>query len=168
MTRRPSWDETWLSVAVVISKRSRCPTGVGCVIVGKDNRIVQTGYTGPPSHYLAASRNMPDDVTCLEYCERQWKRSRPQDRSSVDPEYGDCPTVHAELNAIAYADRTLMEGGVIYVSSSPCFSCAKVIANCGVERVAWLLDAEIDANRDPEKSRKFLNQCGIKVNIVTV
>ena len=46
---RSSWEQTWGLVANVMATRSRCAlTKVGAVIVDKDNRVVATGYNGPP------------------------------------------------------------------------------------------------------------------------
>ena len=57
---RPSWDEYFMELALVVSKRSTClRQKVGAIIV-KDKRILATGYNGAPSgmaHCL--------DVGCL-------------------------------------------------------------------------------------------------------
>ena len=46
---RPSWNETFMDMAVLISKRSPDPhTQVGAVIVNDLNHIVGIGYNGLP------------------------------------------------------------------------------------------------------------------------
>ena len=46
--RRPSWDEYFLEVAVLVSKRATClRRRVGAVLV-KDKKILATGYNGAP------------------------------------------------------------------------------------------------------------------------
>ena len=46
---RPTWDEYFLEIARLTSKRSTCiRRQVGAVLV-KDNRIVTTGYNGAPA-----------------------------------------------------------------------------------------------------------------------
>ncbi|MFN7337838.1 MAG: cell division protein DedD, partial [bacterium] len=45
---RPSWDEYFLSIAEMVSRRSPDPnTKHGCVIVDSGKRILSTGYNGP-------------------------------------------------------------------------------------------------------------------------
>ena len=45
---RPSWDEYFMEIATVVSKRSTClRRSVGAVIV-KNRQIVATGYNGTP------------------------------------------------------------------------------------------------------------------------
>ena len=48
-------------------------------------------------------------------------------------------TVHAEANAIVQAARNgiRLEGGDIYVTASPCWSCYKLIANAGLGRIVF-------------------------------
>ena len=47
--KRPEWDEYFMQVADVVSRRSTCiRRNIGAVIV-KDKRILSTGYNGAPS-----------------------------------------------------------------------------------------------------------------------
>lgn len=48
-------------------------------------------------------------------------------------------TIHAEQNAIIQAARTgvTIDGGMIYVTASPCWSCFKCIANAGLRRIVF-------------------------------
>lgn len=146
---RPSWDETWMSLAETIGRRSKCSrANVGAVIVTFDNRIVATGYNGPPAEY-------PADGPCVEWCPRAMNGG-----SNLNPFYDDCPSVHAEMNAIAYADRQLMSHSTMYVSSATCMSCAKVIANSGVKKIVHAVH-ESDKHRAPDDVESFLRKCGI-------
>jgi dCMP deaminase len=127
---RPDWDETWMAVADVIAKRSRCARDkVGAVIVDVQNRVVATGYNGP-----------------------------------TDPRsYHDCPSVHAELNAIAYVNRLQADGGTLYVSSNCCFDCAKVVANSGILRVVM---REGRGYRDTAGVRRLFMDCAVEVTVL--
>jgi deoxycytidylate deaminase len=76
-----------------------------------------------------------------------------------------CPTLHAEANALSVCDRSQREGGTIYVTSAPCFSCAKLITNSGLTRVVYR-----DSERGRDRTRgsevnplKFMHDAGIKV-----
>ena len=49
MHKRPSWDEYFLQVADLVSKRATClRRRVGAVLV-RDKKILATGYNGAPS-----------------------------------------------------------------------------------------------------------------------
>lgn len=78
-----------------------------------------------------------------------------------------CPTLHAEANALSVCDRSQREGGTMYVTSAPCFPCAKLIANSGLARLVYL-DSERGRDRvaaseiDP---LKFMHDTGIKVMV---
>jgi dCMP deaminase len=157
MASRPSWDEVWLSLADTMAKRSRCPTGAGAVIVDQNQRVVSTGYSGPPAGYQYERRDLYPSHTCEVYCLRSRRAT-----SERDSAYLDCPASHAEANAVATGDRSRMEGGTLYVSSVPCWGCAKLLANCGVSRVVWRQGAA-DSYRDPRQVTEFLNRCGLKV-----
>uniref|UniRef100_A0AAU6R6L7 Deoxycytidylate deaminase n=1 Tax=Micrococcus phage Kurnik TaxID=3092208 RepID=A0AAU6R6L7_9CAUD len=152
---RPTWEKTWLHVADVMAQRSRCDGAqVGAVIVDKNNRPVSTGYNGPPAGYP-----VPDGKTCESWCTRRMFSSR-------EKSYGlACPTVHAEANALMFADRRTYEGGTIYVTASCCADCAKLIANSGIARVVMAVRPQ-DAHRDPESVVKFLEDCGLRVTVV--
>ena len=140
---RPTWDEIWMQVAHVIAQRSLCDRDqVGAVVASTSNRIVDTGYNGPP-------RGMPRDepeTGCKSWCPRA--RGPACDNYEIHPPhgncagwpglhyaYGDCHSVHAEANALLFGDRTQREGGTIYITSGVCGACAKLIANSGLKRV---------------------------------
>lgn len=161
-TARPTWGDTWLALADLMAARSRCPSGAGAVIVDAAQRVVATGYAGPPATYRVPLSDLGDDGdgNCAGYCVRPLLPT--EDR---DPGYGDCVSSHAELNAISFADRTRVEGGTFYVSSAPCYACAKAIANSGVTGVVWRASA-LDAYRNPDASIRMLHQSDVMTTIV--
>lgn len=148
---RPDWDETWMAVADVIAMRSRCVRDqVGAVIVDVENRVAATGYNGPPA------RLRVDPGSCNVWCERAIN-------GPADPlSYRDCPSIHAELNAIAYASRHQTEGGTLYCTSNLCWDCAKVVANSGILRVV-MRDGR--GYRDVSGVVQLLRDCRIEVEI---
>jgi deoxycytidylate deaminase len=209
---RPNWDDTWLEVARVVARRSLCVRDqVGAVIVDPRNRIVATGYNGPPSGFTVLGGRGDDDLftgrQCSEWCARArkqqtgWKTPPVLDErfrdievrvangktwiirnehkwelteslahdlglepvyANIESDYSDCPSLHAEANALSVCDRSVREGGTIYVTSDVCFACAKLIANSGLSSVcAVLTDKSLE--RQSDKSYKFLEQCGVTV-----
>lgn len=115
---RPSWSEYFLAIASVVSTRSDCVRDkVGAVVV-KDNRIRATGYNGAPAGRAGCA-------------------SCPRSRTDVprDSNYDNCVALHAEQNALIYCDRADLHGATIYITRSPCPTCAKLIAGSGVAEV---------------------------------
>jgi deoxycytidylate deaminase len=83
---------------------------------------------------------------------------------SLSATYDDCPSLHAEANALITSDRSLRVGGTIYITSDVCMGCAKLIANSGLTRV-YVKTGRYDKHRSPEKSYDFLRQCGLTVEV---
>lgn len=113
---RPTWDEYFIKTAEMVATRATCDRRhVGAVIV-KDKIILSTGYNGAPRG--------------LSHCD------------DVDHEISDghcVRTVHAEANAIIQAARhgIAIEGSMIYLTTSPCYDCFKMIVNAGIRRVVY-------------------------------
>lgn len=157
---RPTWDDTWLEVARVIAKRSLCERDqVGAVIVTRDNRIVATGYNGPPSGFKH------DGAGCSSWCTRAMYTVNHLYDTSYVPErdYSDCPSLHAEANALSVCDRSVRVGGTIYVTGGMCFPCAKLVANSGLVQVVIDEAARPAEHRNSENSYRFLESCGLTV-----
>ena len=133
--RRPSWDEYFMAIALLLSTRSSCERlHVGCVIVSggeRANRIVAAGYNG----FLPGVPHT----------------SRVRDGH----EQG---TVHAEQNAIADAARrgVSVEGATVYISHYPCLTCAKILAAAGIRAIKH----HFDYNND-ELAAEILSESGI-------
>lgn len=57
--------------------------------------------------------------------------------SSYDTGPGACIAVHAEANAILFADRHRLPGAVLYLTHEPCDGCMKLIRNTRISAVIW-------------------------------
>ena len=151
---RATWDETWLTVASAMAARSKCTNRkVGAIIVDPNNRPVSVGYNGAP-----AGLSVGD--SCQSFCSRSNKSVA--DRSN---DYGNCVSVHAESNALLFADRSVFVGGTIYVTNPCCWDCAKLVANSGLARVVFRVSIW-DQHADWQKSVEFLRACGLVVDVL--
>jgi dCMP deaminase len=85
---------------------------VGALLV-KEKMIISDGYNGTPSGF---------ENVC-------------EDESGVTKPY----VLHAEANAITKVARSnnSSEGATLYVTSSPCIECAKLIIQAGIKRVVY-------------------------------
>ena len=187
MSSRPTWDDTWIEVARTVAKRSTCARDqVGAVVVSRTNRILETGYNGPPAGW-----DIIHSDKCDVWCPRAVKGtmwgfkhepdcaivtthhltctcgSYTREQEPLEPDYSDCVSLHAEQNALMFGDRAAREGGTIYVSSGVCSTCAKLIANSGLEQVVMALSTQYDAaHRQTGKWVEFMEQCGLTVVIL--
>ncbi len=118
-SQRPSWDQYFLKLAMLVSERSTCPRmHCGCVLV-KDKQILATGYNGsiPGDDHC-------EDVGCLlvdNHCVR---------------------TIHAEMNAILQCSShgVTTNGAKAYVTNMPCTNCAKALIAAGIKEVIIFSD----------------------------
>lgn len=159
---RPSWDDTWIGVATTIARRSLCSRAeVGAVIVDSRHRIVSSGYNGPPHGFK--HNNAP----CTEWCARA---TNPPLTATGEPAYDltyvNCPSLHAEANALMAADRSVWQDGTIYVTGHVCPGCAKLIGNSGLSRVVVQDDGDDREYRGYDESYRSLRDLGIRVEIV--
>jgi dCMP deaminase len=146
---RPTWDETWLRIALDVSRRSRCVRSqVGCVIVTSTNRVASISYNGPP-------RGLALTGMCDDWCPRARE-------GGAAAYYDNCVSSHAEPNGLGMSDRSVYEGGTMYVTRSPCYTCSKIIANSGLQRVVFPIAPE-DAEREPMKSVTMMEASGLQV-----
>jgi dCMP deaminase len=99
----------------LVAARSTCiRRAVGAIITDKEGHVLSTGYNGVPKDFDHCI-----DVPCLGASDM------PGDTSS-------CMAVHAEQNALLQCND-LNRAHTIYCSCVPCFVCAKMLANTGIE-----------------------------------
>ena len=121
---RPSWDEYFMEIAQVVAKRSNCSRRQVAAVIVKDNHILSTGYNGTPRGVKNCF-----DGGC--------PRCAGHAKSGTGLE--ECLCVHAEQNAICQAARygVNISGAKIYITISPCLTCAKLIINSGISEVVY-------------------------------
>ena len=145
-----SWDEYFMSVALLCGLRSKDPnTQVGACIVDDNNHIVGTGYNG-----------LPRGCSDLEF---PWKR----DGDFLETKYPY--VVHAEQNAILNSSKTLRDTR-IYVSLFPCHECAKYIIQAGIIEMIYMHNKYEDSD-SVRASQKMLDAAGVKcrqINPITL
>jgi dCMP deaminase len=122
-SERPSWDDYFMSTALLIGCRSACERlHVGCVLVSGDphpHRIIAAGYNGflPGAPHESRLRDGHEQAT-----------------------------VHAEQNAIADAARRgiSVQGSTAYISHFPCINCAKILTAAGIVVIKYHRDYHND------------------------
>ena len=106
-------DKRYLKMAKIWAENSYCiRRKVGALIV-KDKMIISDGYNGTPSGF---------DNSC-------------EDENNVTYPY----VLHAEANAITKVAKSnnSSQGATLYITSSPCIECSKLIIQAGIKRVVY-------------------------------
>nr|WP_321353691.1 dCMP deaminase family protein [uncultured Draconibacterium sp.] len=106
-------DQRYLKMADIWSQNSYCKRRqVGALIV-KDKMIISDGYNGTPAGFE-------------NICEDEDNKTKPY-------------VLHAEANAITKVAKSgnSSDGATLYVTSSPCLECSKLIIQAGIKRVVF-------------------------------
>lgn len=136
-----NWDNRFLDMAKLVSTWSKDPsTKVGAVIVDSSHRLISVGYNGFPQH-------ITDNERLLD-------REKKYDI-----------IVHAEVNAILFANKKV-NGCTIYTwPFQPCPRCAGLIIQSGISRVVSV------RNRNPRwvddfiTAKQLLLEASVKLDI---
>ena len=131
-------DKRYMRMATIWAENSYCQRRqVGALIV-KDKMIISDGYNGTPAGF----------------------ENRCEDESGHTYPY----VLHAEANAITKVacSNNSSEGATLYVTSSPCIECAKLIIQSGIKRVVF---SEYYRLQD---GIELLRKAGISVDYVPV
>lgn len=106
-------DQRYLKMADIWAQNSYCKRRqVGALIV-KGKMIISDGYNGTPSGFE-------------NICEDENNKTKPY-------------VLHAEANAITKVAKSnnSSDGATLYVTSSPCLECSKLIIQAGIKRVVF-------------------------------
>ncbi|MGE5682113.1 MAG: deoxycytidylate deaminase [Bacillota bacterium] len=138
---RPSWDDYFLKLAMLVSERSTCPRmHCGCVLV-RDKQILSTGYNGsiPGGEHC-------EDVGCYvvdNHCIR---------------------TIHGEMNAILQCSThgITTAGATAYVTNMPCTNCSKALIAAKIKEVVIFSDFH------DTLAEEFFEKAGVKIRRLPV
>ncbi|MFM6953644.1 MAG: deoxycytidylate deaminase [Sphingobacteriaceae bacterium] len=135
-----------MNLATDLAQRSHCVKAQVGAVLTKDTRIISIGYNGPP----AGTHNCDEEFPEVG-CPRDSKNS--------------CSlALHAEENAILYAVRngSTLEGATLYLTLSPCISCARLIFSSGIKKV-WFKNSYAEYKGLPsDEGVDFLNKFGVE------
>ncbi len=112
-SKQSQFDKRYIEMAQIWAKNSYCQRRqVGALIV-KDKMIISDGYNGTPSGFE-------------NICEDEHGKTKPY-------------VLHAEANAITKVAKSSnsSEGATLYITTSPCIECAKLIIQAGIKRVVY-------------------------------
>ena len=135
------WDERFMRLALEARSWVKGPDlGVGACIVSPTRRLFSLGFSG-------LARGLKDEEGRI---------------TSLD--YKDYHMVHAELNAILNAGRSV-EGWTLYSTTHPCAHCAAAAVQAGIVRIVCppKLGPDSRWRRHHLEAAVALAECGVQV-----
>ncbi len=137
-TKQLAIDKKYLQMAKIWSENSYCKRRqVGALIV-KDKMIISDGYNGTPS---GMENNCEDENQQTKEC-----------------------VLHAEANAITKVAKSSnsSKGASLYVTTSPCMECSKLIIQAGITRVVFREKYRV------QKGLDLLKEVGVSVEQIEI
>jgi dCMP deaminase len=132
------WDEFFLAIAQTVSEKSKDPsTKVGAVLVDDKKRLVSVGFNGFP-------RGTEDSVDLYTNPEEKYLR-----------------VLHAETNAMLFADRPGVE---LFVTHPCCSQCMAMAIQTGIRRINYIQrPMKPNWEQSFKVSEKLADEAGVEV-----
>ena len=140
------YDETMLATAKLFGELSYCEKKKVGAVIAKDGRILATGYNGTISGFDNQCETYSTCITCngtgdtllsfrdtiTEVC----PNCNGLGKKLVTSPY----VIHAEQNVLMFCAKNGIptDGTTMYITLSPCSTCAKLIVQAGIKRVVFL------------------------------
>ncbi|NBT09243.1 MAG: CMP deaminase [Chitinophagia bacterium] len=141
-TEHNNWDCRLIELAKTISTWSKDPsTKVGAVIVDSNRRILSTGYNGFP-------KGIKDD-------ERLENRDEKLEM-----------IVHAEINAILFAERNVNNSILYTYPFMPCSRCAAIVIQSGIKKVVAPNNVPDRWQKSFERTKQMFKEAKVKLNCI--
>lgn len=142
MAKQADLDRAYMKSAFAMAELSYAQRKkVGCIVVAPDGGIIAEGVNGTPSGF---NNN----------CEYEGPSGNLVTKQEV---------LHAESNAFAKIalSTNSSRGATLYTTYSPCFDCAKLIIQMGVERVVYAELYKTDRGAVKDEGIKLLERAGV-------
>lgn len=148
------WDEYFMCLAVVASKRSKDrETKVGAVVVSVDKKVLGIGWNGHPKMRSGRNDDQKEGFS--------WEKNI--ENYKENKHFYVC---HAELNAIVHSSGSLV-GTTMYVTLNPCNECAKLIVQSGVKEVIYMEKRQFK-NNSLEAAIDIFKKCKVDIEQFSV
>lgn len=158
--RRRHFDDLYMELADRMAAMSHCIRKHVGAVIAKDNRIISTGYNGPPAGTYNCDEH--EEFRSKGFCFPGNSNNRPARSRQANSCY---LSIHAEQNAILYAvkNRTTLDGATLYLTLAPCISCARLIYHSGIRRVLYKESYAAYKELPTEEGVDFLKEFNVEV-----
>ena len=118
MTYNPKWDTRFIELAAHVANWSKDPSTKCGAVITEGNKIVSLGFNGFPS-------GVDDHEDRLNNREVKYEM-----------------IIHAEVNALLFANRDLSKCTIYVYPMPPCSRCAAQIIQSGIKRIVTINPSE--------------------------
>jgi len=137
------WHARFIDLAYLVASWSKDPsTKCGAVIVDQNKRIISVGFNGFP-------KGTSDDTGLYDNREEKYRR-----------------VIHAEKNAILFAQKDLAGCTLYVVPMPPCSQCAGMIIQSGITLVVTIEPSTEHIKRwgvDILSTKQMFNEAGVQL-----
>jgi dCMP deaminase len=144
---KASFDATCMEMAQQLALHSHCVMQQVGAVIANNNTVIATGYNSPP-HPIPPCDEAYPSKDCMR-----------------DLRGGCFFSLHAEQNAIFHALRRqqCLDQSTLYITLTPCLSCAKLILAAGIIRLVYLYSYAAYKGLPFEEGLLFLEKFDVAV-----
>lgn len=134
----------YVDVLNSLKKYSTCSRLQVAAILVKDSRILSSGYNGVAKGCTECNKiyaRRPDGTySWTSYLTRQVRILTEEEYRKEHHGFADKYEIHAEMNCLGFALRnhTDISGAQLFLTTSPCLNCCKLIITSGIKEVYYI------------------------------
>ena len=141
---KKKFNRFYVDVLNSLKSYSTCSRLQVAAILVKDSRILSSGYNGVAKGCTECNKiylRTPDGkIIFKHWLTRATRELTEQEYRKEHHEFADKYEIHAEMNCLGFAlkNNTDISGAQLYLTTSPCLNCCKLILTSGIKEVYYI------------------------------
>lgn len=143
-TNPKKFNRFYIDVLNSLKTYSTCSRLQVAAILVKDSRILSSGYNGVAKGCCECNkmyaRSSDGKILFTNYLTKHVTSMNEAQYRKEHHEFADKYEIHAEMNCLGFAlkNNTDISGAQLYLTTSPCLNCSKLIIVSGIKEVYYL------------------------------
>lgn len=143
-TNPKKFNRFYIDVLNSLKTYSTCSRLQVAAILVKDSRILSSGYNGVAKGCCECNkmyaRSSDGKILFTNYLTKHVTSMNEAQYRKEHHEFADKYEIHAEMNCLGFAlkNNTDISGAQLYLTTSPCLNCSKLIIVSGIKEVYFL------------------------------
>lgn len=143
-TNPKKFNRFYIDVLNSLKTYSTCSRLQVAAILVKDSRILSSGYNGVAKGCCECNkmyaRSSDGKILFTNYLTKRVTSMNEAQYRKEHHEFADKYEIHAEMNCLGFAlkNNTDITGAQLYLTTSPCLNCSKLIIVSGIKEVYYL------------------------------
>lgn len=143
-TNPKKFNRFYIDVLNSLKTYSTCSRLQVAAILVKDSRILSSGYNGVAKGCCECNkmyaRSSDGKILFTNYLTKHVTSMNEAQYRKEHHEFADKYEIHAEMNCLGFAlkNNTDITGAQLYLTTSPCLNCSKLIIVSGIKEVYYL------------------------------